>query len=500
MPQCADVAAERQLPASRLLVLLLLAAGAATAMLPGGFRPLDTRAQVLLGAVSLALLALAALRLISGVADAAGGLARWRLGPWYLLWASLTLGVASITWLGPQSGSATRIALPSVLVAMTLVGVSIAVWTAGYLLGPPRALRNGARQALALAFRGTGTTVRGGAVPWALYGVGSAARLVSVLSTGRLGYVGDPSTLVSHAGPFTHALDMLSTLTIFAIASAAYLAFRTGRTGSKITLWTLVAIEIVVGALAGGKESFVLSILAVLIPYGATRGRIGLRVILAGGLLFLWVAVPFNGAYRQVVRGQESTLTPSAAIAAAPDVFSEVADPTTLGTTLVDSATTILYRLREVDNVAIVTQLTPSVIPYRSPLEFAQAPLIGVVPRALWPDKPVLATGYQFGQEYYGLSSDMYTSSAITPLGDLYRHGGWPTVVAGILLLGMGCRLFDALFQPERDPRAMCFLLVFLPIIVKSEVDVYGLIVSVPSALLTAVVGARLICRGATSS
>jgi hypothetical protein len=62
-----------------------------------------------------------------------------------------------------------------------------------------------------------------------------------------------------------------------------------------------------------------------------------------------------------------------------------------------------------------------------------------------------------------------------------------------MLLLGMGARLFDTLFRPERDPRAICFLLAFLPMLLR--VDIFGMIVGIPSALVLATLGARLIWR-----
>jgi hypothetical protein len=139
--------------------------------------------------------------------------------------------------------------------------------------------------------------------------------------------------------------------------------------------------------------------------------------------------------------------------------------------------------------------MTPDTIPYRSPLELASAPFVGLIPRAIWPDKPVFANGYQFSQEYYGTSSRTYTSAAVTPLGDLYRHGGLVVVAIGMLLLGMVCRLFDLVIRPDLDPRTICFVLVFLPVIVKSEMDVYTLLLSIPTGIVTALLGSRLICR-----
>lgn len=481
-------------PGNSLAALGFAAAGVFL-LLPGGFWPLDVREQLVLNSVSVAMLSFAALRLVTTLPGNSQGISRWRLGPWYLMCAGVAFGLASLTWLGPQTSPATRIALSSVVYGLGVFGLSIAAWTVGYVAGPLRVIQTAANRGIGLLLRGSSTTIRGGLAPWGLYAIGTASRLTSVLFTGRFGYVGDPSGLVVSAAAYGQLLHILSTFALFAIAAAAYRAFNTTIRGGKATLWILVGIEVLIGAIAGGKESFVLSLLAVLIPYGATRGRLPLRVLLIGALLFLWIAVPFNQAYRDVVRSDSVNLTPSAAIEAAPEVFSGSVQSQSPAVTIVDSANAIFHRIREIDSIAIITQLTPDTIAYRSPWEFATAPVVGLTPRLLWPDKPILVGGYEFSQEYYGLPSTMYTSTAVTPLGDLYRHGGLWMVALGMLVLGAGCRLFDRLFRPETDPRALCFVMVFVPVVIKSEIDVQSLLTSIPGGILAAVIGARLMCR-----
>jgi hypothetical protein len=476
----------------RQLLACLLAASAVALWLPGGFQVLAVREQLVLGALSVTLLSIAALAVVTATPAGTGGLSRWRLGPCYLVWSALAFGIAPLTWLLPQTGSATRITLDSVVLALFLFGLSLVPWTAGYCAGPPHAVRDLAGKGVGLLLRGTTPVIGSSRIPWILYGVGSLARVASVAATDRFGYVGDPSVVVVRAGPFDFLLQMIATCTLFAIAAAAYRAFSDGIRGGRLTLWTLVGVEVAVGALAGGKQYFLLSVLAVLIPYAALRGRLAMRVVLAGGLVFLLVAVPFNASYRQAVRYDQGPLSPAAAVGAAPAVLSEVLAADSPREVLVSSAVQMLHRVRTVDGAAITVQLTPSTIPYHSPVELASAPVVGLVPRMLWPDKPLLTGGYEFSQAYYGTPSNLYTSSEITPLGDLYRHGGVLTVVVGMLLLGMGVRLFDTLFRPEQDPRAICFLLVFLPML---RVDIYNLLVTIPSAVLLAAVGARLICR-----
>ncbi|NEE00180.1 hypothetical protein [Phytoactinopolyspora halotolerans] len=475
------------------LLALLFAACALALSLPAGYRTLDADEQLVLGAASATLFSLAALQVVMGLRGNRAGIAHWRIGPWYLLWSALTLGIAPLTWLTPQTGSASQIELTSVVSAQVVFMVSLVPWTVGYCAGAPRAVAGVARRGYALLLRGTSPTVRGGGLPWVLYGVGTAARLLTVVLSGRLGYVGEIDGLVSSAGAFDHMLSLVATFTLFAIAAAAYRAFSESTRGGMVTLMVLLGIESVVGALAGGKQHFLLSVLAVLIPYGALRGRLSLRLLVAGAIAFLWIAVPFNTAYREVVRSDESTLSPAAAVAAAPEIVADVATADSFADALTGSSTQMLHRVRMLDSVAIIVQKTPETVPYRSPVDFASAPLVGVIPRALWPDKPVLATGYEFSREYFGTPRHMYTSTGITPLGDLYRHGGIVTVVVGMVLLGMGARLFDTLFRPDADPRAICYLLVFLPLFLRS--DIYTMITGIPSGIVVATVGARLICR-----
>jgi hypothetical protein len=479
----------------RTAAALILATVAAALLLPEGLLPFTERTRVAFAAVAVAILCIAALQLVRALPGTYDGIARWRIGPWYLIWTAIAFGVASLTWLRPATGAARMIRLDSVALALTLVGGSVLVWTVGYLVGPTRPLRRVASGAVAVLLKGTVPAIRGIGAAWILYGVGSCARLVTAMAEGRFGYIGDPSTLVSSAKPYAQVLNTLAAAAVFGIAVAAYDAFTTGRLSTRLTLALLVSVEVVAGAISGGKQTFIMAALAVLIPYGAVRRRVSVRFLVVSTLLFLWIVMPFNAAFRPVVRGAESTMTPAEAVAAAPGVLADVVYPDDPASVLPTSMWALLHRIRLIDSVAITAQMTPRTIAYRSPAEFAVAPVVALIPRAVWPDKPIIANGYRFSQEYYGLPSTVYTSSAPTPFGDLYRHGGLLVLLIGMLVLGACCRLFDTMFRPEADPRAMFFLIMFLPLVVKSEVDVYSMIVAVPASVVAAAVGAQLACR-----
>ena len=45
---------------------------------------------------------------LAGASHGAGiGIARWKIGPWMLLWYAVTFGVATVTWSQPQTGGVT---------------------------------------------------------------------------------------------------------------------------------------------------------------------------------------------------------------------------------------------------------------------------------------------------------------------------------------------------------------------------------------------------------
>jgi hypothetical protein len=106
------------------------------------------------------------------------------------------------------------------------------------------------------------------------------------------------------------------------------------------------------------------------------------------------------------------------------------------------------------------------------------------VPRALWPGKPILATGYQFGRQYFEVPATVYSSTTITPIGDLYRHGGWVPVIAGMFLFGCGIRLLDDALDVRANPHATPLILFLFPSLVMSEQDWITLLAAIPPFVL----------------
>jgi hypothetical protein len=122
-------------------------------------------------------------------------------------------------------------------------------------------------------------------------------------------------------------------------------------------------------------------------------------------------------------------------------------------------------------------------------------PVSVFIPRVLWPGKPIIASGYYFGQEYLGVSSTEYTSAAITPLGSLYRYGGWVPLIAGMLFLGFLFRMLDDIIDVRGNPHTVFIPLLTFQALVTAEQDwattLVAMVLFVPVWVLTVVLAFR---------
>jgi hypothetical protein len=66
-----------------------------------------------------------------------------------------------------------------------------------------------------------------------------------------------------------------------------------------------------------------------------------------------------------------------------------------------------LTRIRD-RQYRVITQRKPDGAGLLSPAQLVEAPIATLVPRAVWPGKPILNTGYEFSQIYYALPATVY--------------------------------------------------------------------------------------------
>lgn len=84
----------------------------------------------------------------------------------------------------------------------------------------------------------------------------------------------------------------------------------------------------------------------------------------------------------------------------------------------------------------IIVEKTPSIIPYQGLDKFLAIPAY-VIPRVLWPDKPILSRGNWFGIVYLNQPEFSLSSAAITVFGEGYMYAGWLGVIIACLIFGV---------------------------------------------------------------
>jgi hypothetical protein len=437
------------------------------------------------GSVGFAAYAASLLCLIGGGKGKWLGLGRWWIGSWTLLWYGVAFGLATLSWLQPQTGPEAQISLSSVLWALWLVAVGMTLWVFGYFVGPGRsATRFGRRTMAALSLR-FAPEVRSPLAPWILYAIGTAARIATAVTTGLFGYVGNNVESGSTtASGYQQWLTLLGLCAPLAVAAAALQVYREQKPGARATLTVLFLAEIASGAIAGGKQSFIIAVLAVAIPFTIARRTVHKALLTFAVLGFLVIIVPFNQAYRGTVRSASGTLSASQAVDAVPGILRQTVATGDVAGVFWSSAGFILGRISEIESPAIIVQRTPSQIGFKSPAQLIEAPVADLVPRAIWPGKPIQDSGYQIGQIYFDTPSTVYTSFAVTPVADLYRHGGWIPVIVGMFLFGCGIRFLDEVIDVAGNPHSVFLFLLLFPSLVKQEIDWVGMLSSIPGTLL----------------
>jgi hypothetical protein len=301
---------------------------------------------------------------------------------------------------------------------------------------------------------------------------------------------------VSSASGYAQTLTTLTLCAPLAVAAAALQVFRERIPSARITLAVLFVAEIAFAAVSGDKQNYVVAVLAVAIPCSAARRRLPKATLVLLALIFLVVIIPFTQAYRGAARDSSATLAPTQAIGAAPGILRHsLTSYSGIVSVIPSSISYLLHRSRDIDSVAIIMQRSPSQIVFGSPAQLAEAPLAALVPRAIWPGKPILATGYEFGQQYYGVPPTVYSSTTITPIGDLYRHGGWIPVLAGMFLLGCGVGLLDGTLDVRDNPHNIFLVLLIFPSLVMDEQDWITLLAGIPPAVLLWLAAAAMTFR-----
>ncbi|MGR6899880.1 hypothetical protein [Glutamicibacter sp. BSL13] len=447
--------------------------------------------QIYIGSLALVAVLIACLLSVANGAPIQT-LFNMRLGAWFFGYAVIAYGLSTITildseWVSPQ------ISLSWIPKTLLLLAVAFLVATIGY---HTRLLS----EFLGLPIRGVGLFLvrkrsfrpRTLIALYAVFALGVFADVIKVVLTGQYGYLGSTGAVTSQtAAWYVQPLIILSAAKYAAISALTISTVGKRIKEASLLLIPVLAIATLLGILTGMKESFLDVVLAVLLPWIFLKKRIPVFGTIVAGLVFVLVVTPFITQLRGEVRGNSVLNVQEGGTYAISQLFS--LDSYLAETDSAESAAQVASRIRLIDNLALIQANTPSSIPYRDPKELVSAPLTGVVPRAIWSDKPVRLAGYDFYKTFYRGQGE--SSSAITPQGSLFMFGGIPVLLLGMFLIGAVLRAVDDSLNALSNPQSTILLVLFASVVVKQELDVPGFLASIPIMVLTWIMAVFLVFR-----
>jgi hypothetical protein len=484
MSDGSSVSASASVPRTQLVgaSLALLALGLVLGGVGLGRAELDSRIALMsFGAFAYVL----ALFILVFARQSTLGLLELRLGAWFIAYGSVVFGLATVSITARQLGSGAIVDKTFIPAALIVVAIGFTTWAVGYKIGGAHIFRGLGTRAFGLVADRRSQAIRGPLFLVGVFTVGVVADIVSAVFLGRYGYLGNATVeAVDPSAWYVQPLLVMSNLKSAALFGLAMRVFVTKRDLFWAPLLPVAAVAVGLSLITGLKESFVTMALALGVPLLLSGGRRSLMWLIVTALGFVLVVSPIVDGIRQDVTDGRGRLTVEQSLeVAGQGVFSGryVFQPV-----VTDGSATTLERLRLIDNVALVMDKTPSQIPFRSLNEVVVAPITGLIPRLLWPEKPVRLSGYNFYVEYYegGGSS----SSAITLPGSLYLYGGVGIVLVGMMAVGFALRVVDdAAYAAVSPAGALLFLLVF-NVVVKQEADAATFLAGLPVLFLSWIV------------
>ena len=361
-------------------------------------------------------------------------------------------------------------------VSLSVIPLGLLAWFAGYRFLHLPSVSRGVRR-LVLPER----TLRpvGPATLVAIYITTVIVRLLLIASGAGYGYLRNAQDATTSASPLLqYAAEFGSFgLVILGLAVVASGHADRDRDGYRRAYRWMIVPELVLGVLVGQKSEFLIVVVMFALALHAAQKLSARRLVLTAAVALL-VIFPLVETYRDILRPEAgrqlsaseapAALTTAAgqtveAFAAGPGAYAEYAFDRTAG------------RFREIDRAAVSIQAHDTGMPYSPATEMATRVATGVVPRVLWPDKPVDLYALEVSRDYYGLPASVISATSLSPVGDAYRYGGMGMVALVLALLGAYVRLLDEALSAKHSVWLIPLLIAAIPLLRSG--DLAGLVV-----------------------
>ncbi len=235
----------------------------------------------------------------------------------------------------------------------------------------------------------------------------------------------------------------------------------------KLVLFSLITLTMLARAsFEGSRAGLVSFVFLVGFAYALSGRKItGLQYAFGSVLVFvaLFAGMIYGTTFRQT-KGTQQQISVDQYASAVSGTFESISteDPYSV---ITDSLETLAGRMDAASSLAVVVSnyeaLGPGEASWGLSNNIYLDSVVFLVPRVIWPDKPIAFTPEKYGDLYFSFGDNSF---AMTPMGDLLRNFGPIGVPLGMMLLGMIVRvIYSALAEapkPQFWRAALYFMLL----------------------------------------
>lgn len=235
-------------------------------------------------------------------------------------------------------------------------------------------------------------------------------------------------------------------------------------------------IQVISGFLSGMKESIIVPIIIVAIPYLLSGRKVPKKLVIISSVCFLFI-YPINNSFREILNAYPNLPREKAfglALAKTVDInFSDnIKNSTDNYSSRLSLFPYLVYSVENQQNWKV----------YKSMDRYIYLPVAWIVPRFILPDKPKSENGGLVNEMIYGRDVGP-NSLTVTVYGWSFFEGGYFYVLVLFILLGLVITYFESILGLSSFFGILIYTQL-LVLLLKVESDIYFLISSIFQMLL----------------
>jgi predicted small integral membrane protein len=269
--------------------------------------------------------------------------------------------------------------------------------------------------------------------------------------------------------PLSSILRLLQNQVLVVIGILGWLYY--GRKESKaygVWLYGLVLILVLRGVSSGSLEQTLIPIGMLFVVKWLYTRRVPIAPILVTAALIVFLSPVKSDYRRQAWLGEDPDLAEQSSLTKGTLWMTQAADywTDTLagGRDLSEATSSAAGRTDLIHQVAHIYSMTPSSVPYQYGTTYSYF-AVALIPRVLWPDKPVAGNANNFYATTYGVTDEeglKGTTFGVSLLGESFINFGWFGVIFVMLFQGLVLGLLQFSFGETRSgPGGQAVFLAF---------------------------------------